>query len=555
MARRHRFLIVNVITTLGFLALALVTQAVVSNRVQKSLRANLRSQATEISLHLTQAVNESVRSMRGLTARLSVDPSLSYPTFLQLAEQSISSQDGLIIVEWQPIVAETDRASFERSIRNQGGRLRDFRLWEPGQNNDSSRPARARGLHVPVLYVYERSSKSSSTMGLDLAFSPERMESKWRARNEGDPVASGLFPVIRFPGDSVHPVGFAVTVPVYDGGIIPGSLNTRQQKIEGFVALVYDLDALIQAKLTNLQKLGLNLTISQQGKPEPNLSIPAGTSTGTGTSTDISAEARALIFGTPWTIRLDATQPFINAQKTPQDEILPWIIALMGITVSGLLVALERNVDKLESTRDSLAQSNALLQQSEQSLKELAVRDPLTSLFNRRGFLERAIPELTRSQRYQIPLALLMLDLDHFKQVNDRWGHETGDGVLQRLAQLFEASMRGGDLVARQGGEEFVILLSHTGSAEALQIAERIRQDAAAIVHHAEAKDAMAGSPSSASAPDFQVTLSIGCAIAEPGLDIDALLAHADAALYAAKAGGRNRVVAAGDPVAPLAQL
>ncbi|WP_323249158.1 diguanylate cyclase [Synechococcus sp. CCY9202] len=493
--------------------------------------------------------------MRGLIARLSVDPSLSYPTFLQLADQSVSSQDGLIIVEWQPIVEGKDRASFERTIRNQGGRLSDFRLWEPVQNNASSRPAQARDLHVPVLYVYERSPKSSTTMGLDLAFSPERMESKWRARDEGNPVASGLFPIIRFPGDSVHPVGFAVTVPVYYGGIIPGRFTARQQQIEGFAALVYDLNALIQSKLMDLQKLGLNLTISQQGKPEPNLTIPAGPSSATGPSTGVSAEARALIFGTPWTIRLDATQPFIDAQKTPQDNILPWFIALMGITVSGFLVALERNVDTLQSTRDSLVQSNALLQKSEQSLKELAVRDPLTGLFNRRGFLERAIPELTRSQRYQSPLALLMLDLDHFKQVNDRWGHETGDGVLQRLAQLFEASMRGGDLVARQGGEEFVILLSHTGPEEALQIAERIRQNAAAIIHHAPAKDAMADSPSSASAPDFQVTLSIGCAIAEPGVDIDALLAHADAALYAAKEGGRNRVVAAGNPVAPLVQL
>ncbi|MEA5442806.1 diguanylate cyclase [Cyanobium gracile] len=546
MARENRFLIVNVITALGFATLALVSHVVINHRVQNSLRANLGLKAADAAFQLTQSVNESVRSMRGLTARLSVDPSLPYPTFTQLASQSFSHQDGLIIVEWQPIVAAKDRQSFEHSVRKQGGRLSDFHLWEPAQDKDSSMPARARDLHVPVLYVYQSLSSSSTTMGLDLAFSPERMESKWRSRDEGDPVASGLFPVIRFPGDPIQPVGFAVTVPVFRGGIIPGSLSKRQQQIAGFVGLIYDLKKLlIQSKLPDYESLGLNLTITQQAISEPSIKISAGPSTG------IGADSRALIFDTPWNIRLDATQKYINSLKTPQDDILPWVIVVVGVMVLGFLVALERNVERLQSTRNALIESNALLQKSEQSLKDLAVHDPLTNLFNRRGFLERAMPELIRSQRYDIPLAILMLDLDHFKQVNDRWGHQAGDDVLQHVAQLFETSMRSGDLAARFGGEEFVILLSHAGSKQALQIAERLRQNAAAIVHHAAGEVALAGSVSSSGVSDFQVTVSIGIAVAEPNLGIDALLAQADTALYAAKASGRNRVAIAGDPVAP----
>ncbi|MEB3263869.1 MAG: diguanylate cyclase [Synechococcus sp.] len=531
-AARHRYLLVNGITAVGFAVLALTTHWIISNRVQKSLRANLSSEAADIALHLGQTVRESVRSMRGLTAHLSVDPSLDEQTFQRLARQSVNAQDGLIIVEWQPIVPAAARRSFELAVRQQGGALADFHLWEPTHQNEGSRPALARDPHVPVLYVYQSSNQGSSTMGLDLAFSPERMASKWHARDDGDPVASGLFPVIRFPGDSAQPIGFAVDVPVYNGGIIPGTLDNRKRQIQGFIALVYNLQELIQPSLIEVSRLGLNLTISQQGQSEPRLAVLSGKPIGS------PVEERAVIFGTPWTLRLEPTRKFLDSQTTTQDEILPWGISLMGLTVLGFLFALQRNVERLEATRSALIESNASLQRSEQTLRELAVHDPLTNLFNRRGFLERAVPELTRSLRYFIPLALLMLDLDHFKAINDRWGHTTGDLVLQRLARLLEASMRGGDLVGRLGGEEFVILLSHTGPGEAHQIAERLRQEVAVMVHHTALP----------SPEEFTITVSIGCAMASPGVPIEALLDQADQALYRAKEEGRNRVVLADVP-------
>lgn len=165
----------------------------------------------------------------------------------------------------------------------------------------------------------------------------------------------------------------------------------------------------------------------------------------------------------------------------------------------------------------------------EEELHLLATTDPLTGLLNRRSFILRAHHELT--QRHHHPLALLMLDLDHFKQINDLHGHPTGDEVLCDFVQTMKSCLRKIDLVARFGGEEFVILLANTDTDAALIIAERIR--CAVAARQMERLD-------------LRYTVSIGIASTEQltigsADTIDALLAHADVALYRAKQQGRNR--------------
>ncbi len=158
-------------------------------------------------------------------------------------------------------------------------------------------------------------------------------------------------------------------------------------------------------------------------------------------------------------------------------------------------------------------------------------RDQLTGLGNRRE-MERRWPELlAQVSASQAPLAVAMLDLDHFKQVNDHFGHAVGDRVLMTMAQLLRAHTRAGDLVARIGGEEFLLVLPEAGAARALEVCERLRQRVAA---HDWGQIATG----------LRVTLSGGLAHAPP-YDADALSLRADAALYRAKAAGRNRLVQA----------
>jgi len=170
----------------------------------------------------------------------------------------------------------------------------------------------------------------------------------------------------------------------------------------------------------------------------------------------------------------------------------------------------------------------------------LATTDGLTALFNRRHFEELARAEWTRYQRYGRPLSLLLLDVDKFKSINDRFGHDAGDLVLKAVAFICKTTKRQTDVAARIGGEEFVLLLPETDEAAAETAAERLRK---AIQVHTR----------SLPGGNLEVTVSIGVAgagLAMSGFEV--MLKRADEALYEAKRMGRNRVVRAPKPALEL---
>jgi diguanylate cyclase (GGDEF)-like protein len=184
-------------------------------------------------------------------------------------------------------------------------------------------------------------------------------------------------------------------------------------------------------------------------------------------------------------------------------------LGILGLSIGFILIANERLREELEF---------------------LATRDPMTGALNRRAFFARADVEWARSARSQRPLSVIAADIDFFKKVNDSFGHHVGDLVIKDYALRAGHMLRLPDILARFGGEEFVILLPETGLKEACQVAERIRREV-------EKRQDKALPP---------YTVSLGVAVANAGhgdfSDLQALLAHADAALYKAKQGGRNRV-------------
>lgn len=187
------------------------------------------------------------------------------------------------------------------------------------------------------------------------------------------------------------------------------------------------------------------------------------------------------------------------------------------------------------------ARLEAEVRRANERLREWAIRDGLTGLYNHRHFQERLRTELARAQRYGQPLSCLMLDLDHFKSLNDTYGHPFGDEVLKKVAHTLRDEARQGDVIARYGGEEFVLVLPSTDVAGARAFAERIGERIAAEPVHGDGF----------SAP---VTVSVGVATStDPRVRSERdLIKLADAALYAAKRLGRNRVCVADDPAVGL---
>jgi two-component system cell cycle response regulator len=215
-----------------------------------------------------------------------------------------------------------------------------------------------------------------------------------------------------------------------------------------------------------------------------------------------------------------------------------------------ILAGLDAGADDYLSKRTSAAQFVARLRIAkrvlalEYSLKnalekkrELAMTDSLTGIYNRRYFMRHLNRELKRAQRFGGEVSLLLLDIDHFKRVNDTYGHSTGDAVLRRLTERISTCLRRAtDWCARLGGEEFAVVLEGTSLAEARVLAEKLRQ-------------AVAGHEFATPAGALRVTVSIGVSgleeIADRGaVTVAALLSRADTKLYASKTGGRNRVTA-----------
>ena len=162
-------------------------------------------------------------------------------------------------------------------------------------------------------------------------------------------------------------------------------------------------------------------------------------------------------------------------------------------------------------------------------LRHFAERDPLTSIYNRRSFMILLDKSVNLMQRMHSPLSLLALDLDHFKRINDSWGHSSGDQALRHFVQLASDHLRNEDVIGRIGGEEFVIFLPNTGLESAAGVAERLR----ALIE---------SQPVAGPHGPITLTVSIGVTLIARGESQEAALQRVDEAMYRAKAKGRNRV-------------
>lgn len=221
-----------------------------------------------------------------------------------------------------------------------------------------------------------------------------------------------------------------------------------------------------------------------------------------------------------------------QTQSSPAQLLSNQANGLSSCTIGLLLAWLQwRNFVQINTQKQRLQAQAQLLEEQNHKLSYLAEHDPLSGLLNRRAFNGIVEHELLRFKRTQQPLCLLLLDLDHFKTVNDRFGHPLGDVVIKRVATLLSSQVRSLDSLARLGGEEFMLLLVDCDREHGLQIAEHLRQ---LVETHLKVVDGNA----------VALTVSIGLSYLEAGQSgtYDSLYVASDRALYSAKQDGRNRV-------------
>jgi two-component system cell cycle response regulator len=212
----------------------------------------------------------------------------------------------------------------------------------------------------------------------------------------------------------------------------------------------------------------------------------------------------------------------ISGLRTGADDYLPK--PYNELELNARIYALLRT----KALQDELRLKNSQLEELLSKVEYMAVTDALTGLYNRRRFHESLSNEIERTKRYHTPLSLVMIDIDHFKKVNDNFGHQAGDRVLMEVPGILSELVRGTDTAARYGGEEFVVILPNTTKADAVICTERIRKS---IASH--------------SFKDLGITITVSAGVAgmpDPNIDSeDKLIRCADLAMYRAKQNGRNR--------------
>ena len=461
---------------IGSIALALV----VHGRERDSFETTQRSEAFRAAHQAEALAALSVGQLASAVAFYQAEDRFSQHEFDVIAD-SLLDTGALTATAFVDSVPREERARFERN--------HDFPILERGALGELRR-AGERPHYFPLGFAAATGLTVRLPLGYDVATDASRSSYLLRARDTGRPAATR---VMRLPAGGT---GINVFRPVYRDGAPTQTVAQRRAALTGFAAGGFQLPDLTGAAAAALPD-EVDVALVERGRPVAGPDLPR----------DEAAAAPIRIADRTWLLVVrDPDRPGAS---------LSVMIAVVGLSLAALMAALVLIWSRSERM---------------QELQRQASQDSLTGLKNRRRFEEDLRAELARSRRYEIPGALLMLDLDHFKQVNDTLGHPAGDRVIAEIAAVLRRRTRETDVLARLGGDEFAIVLPRCDLEEAQSVATEI---ATAIREHSHAEEDVP-----------PITVSIGIAPFGPDtqMSFESVLARADAAMYEAKGSGRDAV-------------
>lgn len=423
---------------------------------------------------------------------------------------------GLDGVGLAPIVSSDKRARHVAQLRSEGQAMYDIR--PPGQ----------RSLYVPQAQLEPAIGKNLLALGFDGYTDPLRRAAMDRATDSGVMAMSGQVLLASAPGEPARR-GYVLYYPIFEKGARTDTPESRRSSVTGWAFSPLNVKDLV-ASLYGESAPGIDIRI-YDGVDVSEQTLIYDAASG---SRAKPAPARLTlteyigIGGHTWTL-VGQAQPGVDLLGSSDQSRL---IAVTGIILSLVLAILTWVLVTGQTRAQVMAlKMTSKLRASEERFRHLSQHDVLTGVPNRALFSDRLMLAMTHARRYNTRLALLYVDLDHFKPVNDSLGHHFGDQLLSVAARRMQDIMRESDTLARIGGDEFAVILpSIVQDQEALVVAEKLRQ---VLDEPIELDDGQR----------IRVSLSIGVAFyPDHGTDETQLTKNADAALYRAKAQGRNRV-------------
>lgn len=471
----------------------------------KIFRTDFEFRVRDMNMRIEERMKTYEQVLRGTAGLFAADDNVSRETFARYVSTLNLEENypGIQGIGFSLLIPKEKKQEHISSIRKQG--FPDYVI----------RPDTEREVYTSIIYLEPFFGSNLRAFGYDMYSEPVRRTAMETARDMGRPEVSGKVTLVQESEQNAQ-AGFLVYLPVYYGGAPDNTIGERRKNIRGWVYAPFRMNDLMAGINNHGPEHDIDIEIYDGAKLSQDARLYVS-------GPDIFAESASSLYTSYSAIKLGQRTWTIAARATPlleqrMDRKRHLLVLQGGIGISILLTLLTWLF------LDDRAQAIRVARQA----LELALFDPLTGLPNRKLVAERLQQALVAARRHKTRAAVMFVDLDKFKPVNDNFGHAIGDLLLQAVAERLQGCVRNSDTVSRLGGDEFVVLLAEVeGPDGAAAVAEKIRQALAR-------EFTVAGH-------NLRISSSIGIAIfPEHGNDEQTLLRNADTAMYHAKKIGRN---------------
>ena len=509
---RYRVASVAVIV-LGIALSAAAFFAIGSNE-RDVVRLTFEQRAQNDAAAINLAMERGLESVENSGALFDPGNEITSAQFQAFGERALARNPALKAVAWTPFVSANMRRAFEAAAQKDqpGYRVKElsaqFKLVLAGERDE----------YFPILYSVDRDGPGQSPFGMDRLSVANSREGLERSRTSGATTSSGRIRITtgQFQGE----MGVGLSRPVYRRGVPLDTAEQRSRNLLGFTISIVVIRDLIDNVLKRIGSEGIRVVLYDESARESERFLAVWPDIAQKDPALDEKQAPALQRRAEFTVGDRNWVAVMTPEAGRFSTGASW--RAWAVAGTGLLFTLLLSV-YVESAR-----------RHARSIHEQAITDSLTGLHNRRYLWELLKREFARARRNRTTIAAVMIDIDHFKRINDTFGHEAGDLVIAELGALFKRSVRGSDVACRYGGEEFALVLPEISIENARRKAETLRQGVKSLVLEHRGT------------PLGPITTSLGVAVfPNHAEDAESLFRRADQALYEAKNAGRDRVVVA----------